>query len=104
MTIQAMQDEPTTDQPFEALDDVGSANEQIKAGLETISDNIHQFFDGHRGQLTPGQQKFLYDQWLMLELVRRSFDANVELFHRAENALYAARVPQQFSHGREKEQ
>lgn len=91
MTLQAMKDVPTTDQPFDTMSEVGCANERIKSGLKILSENMQEMVED------PSiDRSHLVDQWLLLELIRRSFDESDNLFHRAENALYKAGVPQQF--------
>ena len=80
---------------FEMLNDFGCVQEQVKAALKILSDNLHEFFELIHGEMPANQQNRLYNQWLLLELVRRDFDRNDELFHTAESALFKARLNQQ---------
>ena len=92
MTAQAMRDAPTTEQPFDTMNEVGCANERIQAALKLLSENIREIAEDRSID-----RSHIYDQWLLLELIRRSFDESNDLFHRAENALYRAGVPRQFA-------
>lgn len=85
--------------PFEAVTQVGCRLEQADAALKVFSDNFHELWDGHHalGTLPEPLSAYLYEQWLLLEVIRRDHKAINELLARADNALCHEGYPRQFS-------
>jgi hypothetical protein len=82
--------------PFDILNQVGCSYEKIKASLRIVSDGMHELVEDDRWQMSKGLTDHLYQQWLLLELIRDHLELTDDRFHTAESALYSADIPAQF--------